>query len=200
MTAQQHRYATTVTWTGNPGGGTNRRGNHSRNHEIAVEGKPAIPASSDPAFRGDPTRYNPEDLLVASLSACHMLWFLSLCGKAGIAVTGYVDHAEGTMEETPDGGGHFTLVVLRPEITLAPGADRARGRCPAPRGAREVLHLAICQLPGHGRGDLPGRVSRRGRPRVDPDGPHTRTQASRAYPHVILSQGDGVVRYRMTWW
>jgi organic hydroperoxide reductase OsmC/OhrA len=126
MTAQQHRYATTVTWTGNPGGGTNRRGNHSRNHEIGVQGKPAIPASSDPAFRGDPTRYNPEDLLVASLSACHMLWFLSLCGKAGIAVTGYVDHAEGTMEETPSGGGHFTLVVLRPEITLAPGADRAR--------------------------------------------------------------------------
>lgn len=123
MTATHHTYATTVTWTGNLGEGTTRRGNHSRNHEIDVAGKPTIPGSSDPAFRGDPTRYNPEDLLVASLSACHMLWFLSLAGKAGINVTEYVDHAEGMMEETADGGGHFAHVVLRPQITVAVGTD-----------------------------------------------------------------------------
>jgi organic hydroperoxide reductase OsmC/OhrA len=125
MTGNEHHYVTTVTWTGNPGEGTSKRGDHSRNHEIAVEGKPIIPASSDPAFRGDPDRFNPEDLLVASLSACHMLWYLSLCGKAGIAVTEYVDRAEGVMQETADGGGRFTSVVLRPEITLAPGSDQA---------------------------------------------------------------------------
>jgi len=124
MTGTKHQYAVTVTWTGATEGATGRRGTHSRNHLIAVPGKPAIAGSSDPAFRGDPGRHNPEDLLVASLSACHMLWFLSLCGKAGIAVTGYVDHAEGTMEETRDGGGHFTAVVLRPKIVLAPGANR----------------------------------------------------------------------------
>jgi len=124
MSGTEHRYGVTVTWTGNPGQGTSRRGDHSRNHEITIAGKPPIAGSSDPAFRGDPARHNPEDLLVASLSACHMLWYLSLCGKAGIAVTAYIDHAEGTMAESADGGGRFTSVVLRPEITLAPGMDR----------------------------------------------------------------------------
>ncbi len=125
MNGAEHHYVTTVTWTGNPGNGTSKRGNHSRNHDIAVEGKPVIPGSSDPAFRGDPARHNPEDLLVASLSACHMLWYLSLCGKAGIAVMEYVDRAEGVMTESADGGGRFTSVVLRPEIVLAPGSDQA---------------------------------------------------------------------------
>ncbi len=125
MSHDQHTYVTRVTWTGNPDGGTTRRNTHSRNHEIAVDGKPVIPGSSDPVFRGDASRYNPEDLFVASLSACHMLWYLSLCGKAGIAVMEYVDRAEGVMRESDDGGGRFTGVVLRPEITLAPGSDQA---------------------------------------------------------------------------
>jgi len=126
MPGTEHRYAATITWSGNPGLGTTRRGDHSRNHEIAVEGKPTIAGSSDPGFRGDPSRHNPEDLLVASLSACHMLWYLSLCGKAGIAVMDYIDRAEGTMVEEPTGGGRFTSVVLKPAITLASGADRDR--------------------------------------------------------------------------
>lgn len=126
MTGREHHYAATVTWTGNPGGGTSRRGDHSRDHEIAVDGKPLIAGSSDPGFRGDPARHNPEDLLVASLSACHMLWYLSLCAKSGITVMGYVDRARGTMVESADGGGRFTQVTLRPEITLDPSADRDR--------------------------------------------------------------------------
>lgn len=125
MPGTEHRYDVTVTWTGSPGAGTSRRGDHSRNHQIAIEGKPDIAGSSDPAFRGDPARHNPEDLLVASLSACHMLWYLSLCGKAGITVTAYVDRAEGRMIESADGGGRFTQVVLRPQITLAPASDHA---------------------------------------------------------------------------
>lgn len=126
MAGREHRYRATITWTGNPGGGTSQRGDHSRNHEIAIKGKPVILGSSDPGFRGDPARHNPEDLLVASLSACHMLWYLSLCARAGIVVTVYVDRAEGTMVEDASGGGTFTQVVLKPEITLGPGADRER--------------------------------------------------------------------------
>jgi organic hydroperoxide reductase OsmC/OhrA len=118
-----HSYACTTTWTGNTGSGTSHFTAYERAHEFAIEGKPVIAGSSDPAFRGDPTRHNPEDLLVASLSACHMLWYLVLAAKAKIIVTEYVDRAEGTMEETANGGGHFTQVVLRPEITLAPGTD-----------------------------------------------------------------------------
>lgn len=120
---RQHEYATTITWSGNTGTGTSSVRDYARDHEIAIEGKPTIPGSSDPNFRGDPTRYNPEELLVASLSGCHMLWYLSECTAAGVVVTAYVDRAEGFMTEDADGSGRFTRVVLRPEITLAPGAD-----------------------------------------------------------------------------
>lgn len=122
---RQHDYALTVEWTGNLGQGTAGYRAYSRNHEIAAAGKPVLPGSSDPAFRGDPARYNPEDLLVAALSACHMLWYLHLCAGAGIVVTAYVDRAAGTMEEAEDGSGRFTKVVLRPRVTLRAGADLA---------------------------------------------------------------------------
>jgi organic hydroperoxide reductase OsmC/OhrA len=84
-----------------------------------VAGKPDLPGSSDPSFRGDPSRYNPEELLVASLSSCHMLWFLHLCSEAGVSVVDYVDHAHGAMEETNDGSGRFLEVALRPVVTVA---------------------------------------------------------------------------------
>jgi organic hydroperoxide reductase OsmC/OhrA len=124
-----HRYAVVVQWTGNTGTGTSGYRNYERQHEILGEGnKPLIPGSSDPAFRGDPARWNPEELLVASLSACHKLWYLHLCAEAGIVVVAYVDHAEGFMEETHDGSGRFERVILRPEVTVAPGSDIAKGR------------------------------------------------------------------------
>jgi organic hydroperoxide reductase OsmC/OhrA len=115
-----------VTWTGNLGLGTSGYRDYARSHEIAAAGKPAILGSSDPQFRGDARRWNPEELLVASISACHKLWYLHLAAEAGIVVTDYVDAAEGTMEETADGGGRFTAVTLRPHVTLARGGDRAR--------------------------------------------------------------------------
>lgn len=121
----EHSYTVRVEWTGNRGEGTSGYRTYERDHEITAAGKPLIPGSSDPAFRGDRSRYNPEDLLVASLSACHMLWYLHLCTDAGIVVTGYVDDARGTMAETPDTGGHFTEVVLRPTVTVREGADPA---------------------------------------------------------------------------
>lgn len=119
MSGHNHTYRIQVTWTGNTGNGTVRPNGYSRDHEIAADGKIVIPASSDPAFNGDPTRYNPEELLVAALSECHMLWYLSRCAKHGVTVTAYVDNTEGVMEENPDGSGQFTQVVLRPQITLA---------------------------------------------------------------------------------
>ncbi len=125
---RDHSYSVTVTWTGNAGSGTSTYRGFERSHEVVVHGKPVIPASSDPAFRGDPTRYNPEEMLVASLSSCHMLWYLHLCCTEGIVVQAYQDIAEGVMVEAGDGGGRFTEVVLQPEITLAPGANLGRAR------------------------------------------------------------------------
>ena len=118
MTAQTHTYRTKVRWTGNRGSGTSAYLAYGRNHEISAAGKPILPASSDPAFNGDPGRYNPEDLLVASLSGCHMLWYLHLCAVNKVVVLEYEDNAEGTMEETADGGGHFVEVTLHPTITI----------------------------------------------------------------------------------
>ncbi len=124
-----HRYSVTVAWTGNTGTGTSSYRSYERRHDISAgERKPTIPGSSDPAFRGDPARWNPEEMLVASISACHKLWYLHLCAMAGIVVTEYVDTAEGTMEELPDGSGRFTRVVLHPRITVMPGADLEKAR------------------------------------------------------------------------
>ena len=130
MGEKLHRYVVTMEWTGNTGTGTSGYRAYERAHVLSVPDapKPAIPGSSDPAFRGDRARWNPEELLVASLSACHQLWYLHLCADAGIVVTAYVDRAEGVMRETADGGGQFERVVLRPVVTLAPGSDVARAR------------------------------------------------------------------------
>ena len=127
-TTKDHSYSVTVTWTGNTGAGTATYRGFERAHEVVVHGKPKIPASSDPAFRGDKARYNPEEMLVASLSSCHMLWYLHLCSTEGIVVQAYQDIAEGVMTVDETGGGRFTEVVLQPEITLAAGADLARAR------------------------------------------------------------------------
>ena len=121
--AKHHHYNCTVRWTGNQGSGTSAYRAYSREHEIIAEGKPMLPGSADPAFHGDASRYNPEELLVASLSACHMLWYLHLCAVNKVIVLDYEDHPAGDMEETADGGGHFLQVMLRPVITLRAGSD-----------------------------------------------------------------------------
>jgi organic hydroperoxide reductase OsmC/OhrA len=117
---REHGYEVEVAW----GGATTGYRDYSRAHEVTVEGKPAIPGSADPAFRGDRDRYNPEELLVAALAQCHMLWFLHLATDAGIVVTSYRDRAVGTMVEDADGGGRFTSVTLRPAVTVHSGHER----------------------------------------------------------------------------
>lgn len=126
MAESGHDYAVAVTWTGNTGPGTTAYDAYARDHEITAGAKPPIAGSADPAFRGDPRRYNPEELLVASLAACHMLWYLHLCAAAGIPVLAYRDRAVGRMQENAAGGGRFVEVLLRPEVTLAAGADDRR--------------------------------------------------------------------------
>jgi organic hydroperoxide reductase OsmC/OhrA len=122
--SRQHHYETHVVWTGNLGQGTGTYRAYSRDHQIEFPGKPPLAGSSDPAFRGDPSRYSPEELLVASLSACHMLWYLHLCADSGVVVEGYVDAAAGVMVETADGGGRFKEVVLTPQVVVRAGSDR----------------------------------------------------------------------------
>ena len=118
---REHRYIVAVTWTGDLGTGTAGYRDYSRDYEISADGKPVILGSADPAFRGDRARWNPEELVVASLAACHKLWYLHLAAEAGIIVTAYADRAEGVMEVGRDGAGRFKSVVLRPTVTVAAG-------------------------------------------------------------------------------
>jgi organic hydroperoxide reductase OsmC/OhrA len=119
---RKHRYLVTNRWTGNLGSGTSAYTAYSRDHELSAAGKGAsIAGSSDPVFRGDAGRYNPEELLVGALSACHMLAMLHLCADAGVVVTDYLDEAEGEMDEHGE-SGEFIRVVLRPRMTITDGS------------------------------------------------------------------------------
>ena len=148
-----HEYRVTNRWTGNLGSGTSGYGAYSRDHELSGAGKAAaIAGSSDAAFRGDRARYNPEELLVGALSACHMLWVLHLCADAGIVVTEYADEAWGEMVEHADGSGEFARVVLRPRMRIADGAraeearamhDRAHAVCCLARSVRFAVEHEV---------------------------------------------------------
>ncbi|RDS84830.1 OsmC family peroxiredoxin [Dyella monticola] len=122
MTDKQHHYPVEVVWTGNHGSGTKTYQGYGREHEIRVAGKPAIAGSSDAAFRGDGSKHNPEDMLVAALSSCHMLWYLHLAAVAGVVVTGYVDEAVGVLSERGN-DGRFIEAVLRPCVTIGKQSD-----------------------------------------------------------------------------
>ncbi|MFL9960667.1 OsmC family protein [Paraburkholderia sediminicola] len=122
MAYGEHKYKVSVQWTGNRGSGTSGYRDYGRDHVITAGSKPAIPGSSDAAFLGDASRWNPEDLLVASACACHKLWYLHLCADAGIVVLDYRDNAEGTMLDTPQ-QGRFSQIVLRPHVVIRAGGD-----------------------------------------------------------------------------
>jgi organic hydroperoxide reductase OsmC/OhrA len=106
----EHRYEVEVVWTG----ATTDYRSYSRNHEVHAPGPTPIPASADPVIgRGDSSRWNPEQLLVAALSQCHMLWYLHLCTDAGIVVVDYRDAAVGIMSDSK-----FTDVTLHPRVVI----------------------------------------------------------------------------------
>lgn len=147
---KRHTYRAEVEWTGNDGAGTANYRSYRRDHVVSAGAKTPIAASSDPVFRGDPSRYNPEELLVASLSSCHLLWYLHLCAVNGVVVTAYRDEAEGEMAETPDGAGEFTRVTLRPRITISAGdPEKARALHPEAHRfcfiARSVKFPVACE-------------------------------------------------------
>jgi organic hydroperoxide reductase OsmC/OhrA len=121
---RDHRYGVTVTWVGPATGSTTTYAGYSREHAISFEGKDTfLHGSSDPVFRGDRSLINPEELLVASLAACHMLAYLALCAHARIEILSYVDRAHGEMRET-GGAGRFVSVTLLPDVRIAHEADR----------------------------------------------------------------------------
>jgi len=118
MQPNEHHYALSVRWTGNLGEGTSGYRKYSRDHVVNADGPPEIVASSDPAFAGDKNRWNPEQLLLAATAQCHMLSYLYVASKAGIVVTAYEDHAEGTLALNPDGSGQFVSAILHPHVTI----------------------------------------------------------------------------------
>ena len=116
--SKQHHYQLSIKWTGNKGTGTSHYKAYERSHIVSINNKPDILASSDAPFLGDITKHNPEDFFLASLSSCHMLWYLHLCADTGIVVVDYVDNPTGTMLQTDNGGGYFTEVILNPVVTV----------------------------------------------------------------------------------
>jgi organic hydroperoxide reductase OsmC/OhrA len=124
----KHHYEIAMQWTGNKGTGTSGYRDYARDHEITAPGKPTLAGSADRTFHGDASRWNPEDLLIAALSACHLLSYLHVCADAGVVVVAYTDHADGVMETAPNGSGRFQSVTLRPRVTVAVGSDVALAR------------------------------------------------------------------------
>ncbi|UVJ37965.1 OsmC family protein [Arthrobacter sp. CJ23] len=119
MSLAEHHYSLTVRWTGNLGEGTSSYRGYARDHDVEIPGLPVLKGSSDPTFHGDRSRYNPEQLLLAALSQCHMLSFLHVAVKHGVVVTDYVDNAQGLMRLNRDGSGQFESVTLKPQVTVA---------------------------------------------------------------------------------
>jgi organic hydroperoxide reductase OsmC/OhrA len=121
--SKQHDYTTRIEWTGNRGEGTQTYRGYDRTWDVSTPGKPVIHCSNDPLLGGDPALPNPEDLLLASLSACHMLWYLHLASVAGIVVLSYSDEPVGIGETSPNGAGRFLSATLKPHIVVRAGAD-----------------------------------------------------------------------------
>ena len=121
--SKQHPYTSHVIWTGNTGQGTRSFNSYSRTWDIAVPNKPLIHCSNDPLLGGDPTLMNPEDLLVSSLSACHMLWYLHFASDANIVVHEYQDSPVALGTTAPSGAGHFVKATLKPSIVIEQGND-----------------------------------------------------------------------------
>lgn len=119
MIGKDHHYAATLRWTGNRGTGTSGYRHYDRSYTLAANGKPELEGSSDSTFRGDKTRWNPEEMLLSALSSCHMLSYLHQCADAGVTVLEYTDDVSGTMELDRDGAGRFTGVTLRPRVLVS---------------------------------------------------------------------------------
>ena len=140
-----HEYSTSLVWTGAAQGMASYQ-TYSREHEVRLGDKPPIRMSADPAFRGDAALLNPEDLLVASLSSCHLLSYLADCMRAGVVIVGYEDNAHGVMEYE-NGTYRFTEVVLHPRVTVSKEADVEQARALHERAHRECFIAQSVNFP-----------------------------------------------------
>ena len=123
-----HRFVASLEWSGNRGEGTSGYRAYGRDHLLRVEGKPTIGGSAARVFHGDVDRWNPEEMLIAALAQCHLLSYLYVAVANGVVVESYTDSAEGLLVTTPDGGGHFREVVLRPVVTISAGDPEVASR------------------------------------------------------------------------
>lgn len=122
---KEHLYKAKINWTGNLGAGTSEYTAYSRNHEVSGDGgKEIIKASADTIYRGEASRYNPEELLLAAIAGCHMLWYLHLCADAGVVVVDYEDETSGTLTETDDGNGKFSEATIHPKVTITKESNK----------------------------------------------------------------------------
>jgi len=137
---EEGRFECRLVWSGAAKGPTTTYEGYSREYRVDFKGKPSLKGSADPKFYGDPSLHNPEDLLVAALSACHFLSYLAVCARAGVHVTAYEDEVYGRMERV-DGVTKFTEVILHPKVTVAPGSDAEKARALHER-ARAVCFIA----------------------------------------------------------
>ncbi|HEX7091556.1 MAG TPA: OsmC family protein [Longimicrobiales bacterium] len=142
-----HRYATRIIWTGDRGSGTSSYTSYGRDYRVLVDGKPELAGSADAAFRGEPDRHNPEDLFLAAVAACHMLFYLSLCARQGVRVLSYEDEAAGTLVLHPGGSGRFDAIVLNPVVVVAEGSDEALARRLHDEAHRLCFIANSCSVP-----------------------------------------------------
>ena len=146
--SRTHHYKVAVEWTGNNGTGTSNAAAYCRDHTLSADNRPLLHCSSDPAFRGDPAKYNPEDMLLYSLSSCHMLWYLHLCADAGIVVTAYIDYPEATMvEESEEGKGRFISACLKPVITITDATKEALAHSLHEKAHHKCFIANSCNFP-----------------------------------------------------
>lgn len=151
MSAPEHRYDTSVEWTGNHGTGTAAYRSYGREHVIRIAGKPDLAGSSDPLLRGDASKHNPEELLVATVSACHMMTYLRMATEAGVVVMAYCDNADGTVVENTTGsfGGHFREVNLHPVVTISRTSDPAKAKAAHAAAAHACFITNSVNFPVH---------------------------------------------------
>lgn len=144
-----HHYSLHLAWEGNRGTGTSGYRDYARDARLRAEGKPDLLGSADPTFRGDASRWNPEELLVAALSQCHLLSYLHSAVNHGIVVTAYEDSPVGTMSQEGQ-GGHFTSVTLRPRVTITDPAQVELAREIHAEASRNCFIAASVNFPvGH---------------------------------------------------
>jgi organic hydroperoxide reductase OsmC/OhrA len=172
-TAMKHAgdYAASVIWTGNLGEGTASYTAYGRDFTVVVPGKPELYGSADAAYRGSSDRHNPEELFLASLAACQMLFYLSLCGQHGIRVLSYESRAAGGLTPLENGGGRFEGIALTPVVTVAGGTDtelairlhdRAHERCFIANSCSVPIRRRLVvrtEVPESGSASMPAPVS-----------------------------------------